>query len=290
MPPPDPSRLIGAAAAALRPTAGILAAIGLWWTTITVLHIDDTLAASPPQVAAAYLRQPGYLLRNAATTLTEITVGYTIAVTLGLLLGAALAASRRVEDIVMPAVVAFNAVPKIAFAPLLIVWMGFTPAPKIAMAALVSFWPITLATTTGLTSTPTELVQLARALTATRLQTLTRIQLPAALPHIFTGLKTAMPLAVIGALVAELAGTDAGLGYIIQTAGTDTATAFAAIGLLALISLTLFALLNLAQRHLLPWDPVPTLGAPPRCTRWSPGPHPGTADHTDDDPANVERR
>jgi len=121
------------------------------------------------------------------------------------------------------------------------------------MAALVSFWPITLATTTGLSTTPTELVQLARVLTATRLQTLTRIRLPAALPHIFTGLKTAMPLAVIGALVAELAGTDAGLGYIIQTAGTDTATAFAAIGLLALISLTLFALLNLTQRHLLPW-------------------------------------
>jgi NitT/TauT family transport system permease protein len=187
-----------------------------------------------------------------------VAAGYGIAITVGLTTGAMLAASRTLADTVMPAIVAFNAIPKIAFAPLLIVWMGFNPAPKIAMAALISFFPIALAITTGLTGTPTELVDLAHVLTATRTQTLLRIRLPAALPHIFVGLKTGMPLAVIGALVGELAGTDRGLGFVIQTAGTDTATAFAAIGLLAAISVTLFAALTFTQRLLLPWATATT--------------------------------
>jgi NitT/TauT family transport system permease protein len=237
----------------LRPVAGLVAAVGLWWAVVAVLRIDSTLAATPPQVAAAFTRQPGYLLSNAAVTLTEVAAGYSIAITLGLSAGAVLAASRTLEDTVIPAVVAFNAIPKVAFAPLLIVWMGFSLAPKIAMAALISFFPITLATLAGLTGTPGDLIALARSLTASRWQTLLRIRLPAALPHIFVGLKTAMPLAVIGALVGELAGTDRGLGFIIATAGTDTATAFAAIGLLAAISTTLFAALTGTQRLLLPW-------------------------------------
>lgn len=240
-------------AALMLPAAGITSLIGLWWAAVIVLGIESYLAPTPPQVLAALTAEPGYLLDNAATTLTEVAAGYTLTVALAGLAGAILGISRRIERAVMPALVAVNAVPKLAFAPLLLAWMGFGTTPKIVMVVLICFFPIVLAVTTGLTETPAELIELARSIPATRWQTLTRIRIPAALPHIFTGLKTAMPLAVIGALVAELSGATAGLGYVITTAGADTATAFAAITLLATISVTLFYLLTAIERLLLPW-------------------------------------
>jgi NitT/TauT family transport system permease protein len=120
------------------------------------------------------------------------------------------------------------------------------------------FFPIVLATATGLTRTPAELVELTRALSASRWQAFAKIRLPAALPQVFVGLKVAMPLAVIGALVGELFGSTAGLGFVIQTAGADTALSFAAIVLLALMSIVLFYVLVAVERLLVPWIPETT--------------------------------
>jgi NitT/TauT family transport system permease protein len=204
-------------------------------------------------VVSAFNRLPGYLLENAWVTLLETLQGFGLTVLVATAIGAILASSRIVEQAMYPILVALNAVPKLAFAPLLIIWMGFGSGPKVVMVSLMCFFPIVLATATGLTSMPTELVDLARSLSASRWQTLVKVRFRAALPQIFVGIKTAMPLAVIGALVGELFGSTAGLGFVIQNAGADTAIAFAAIALLAGMSIVLFYLLVVAERLLLPW-------------------------------------
>lgn len=227
--------------------------IAAWWAAIVLLHIESYLAPTPPQVLSALGTSTGYLVSNAVTTLLEVVQGYLIAVGVGLGVGGLLATSGALERAFMPSIVAVNAVPKLAFAPLLLVWMGFGQGPKVVMVVLLCTFPILLACVAGLTRTPAEMIELARSLPATRRQILLRFRLPAALPQIFVGLKTAMPLAVIGALVGELAGATGGLGFVIQNAGADTGIAFAAITLLALLSVGLFYLLVLGERLLLPW-------------------------------------
>jgi NitT/TauT family transport system permease protein len=154
-----------------------------------------------------------------------------------------------------PWLVAFNAIPKVAFAPLLIIWLDLPTKPRIAMVVLICFFPIVLATVTGLTKTPAELVELGRSLDASRWQTFVKIRFPYALPQIFVGLKVAMPLAVIGAVIGEFAGGRLGLGQVIAQAGGagNTALAFAAITVLAVMSIVLFYALVLLERLLLPW-------------------------------------
>ncbi|WP_305790131.1 ABC transporter permease [Symbioplanes lichenis] len=233
--------------------AGGAALILAWWLTVVALRIESYLVPAPPAVVGAFRRHPGDLLSAAGVTLWETVQGFALAAAAGILLGTALAASDWVARAMYPALVALNAVPKLAFAPLLLVWLGFGAGPKVVLAALMAFFPIVLATATGLGTTPADLVELARSLTASRLQTFWRVRGPAALPHIFVGLKTAMPLAVIGALVGELFGATAGLGFLIQNAGADTALAFAAITLLAALSIALFSLLVAIEHRLAPW-------------------------------------
>lgn len=240
------------------PVGGAVATVGLWWLVIIAFGIESYVAPTPPEVAAAFGRMPGYLLENAWVTLVETLLGFAITIVAGALVGAVLAGSRSVERAFMPTLVALNAVPKLAFATLLIVWMGYGRGPKVVMVILMCFFPIVLATATGLTRTPAELVELTRALSASRWQAFAKIRLPAALPQVFVGLKVAMPLAVIGALVGELFGSTAGLGFVIQTAGADTALSFAAIVLLALMSIVLFYVLVAVERLLVPWIPETT--------------------------------
>jgi len=235
------------------PVLGVTASVGLWWLAMIVFGIESYLAPTPPEVVAAFGRLPGYLLTNAGVTFLETVQGFAITTGIGLIVGGVLAGSRTLEQAFMPTLVALNAVPKLAFAPLLVVWMGFGQGPKVVMVVLLCFFPIVLSVATGLTRTPADLAELARSLCASRWQEFIRVRLPAALPQIFVGLKVAMPLAVIGALVGELSGATEGLGFVIQNAGADTATAFAAIVLLALMSVALFYALVVAERLLLPW-------------------------------------
>jgi NitT/TauT family transport system permease protein len=235
------------------PIFGTLATVLLWWLVVEVFDIQSYIVPTPREVAAAFFRLPGYLLRNAWITLQETLLGFVLTVVTGMVIGTVLATSRLVEQALYPVLVALNAVPKLAFAPLLIVWMGFGPGPKVLMVFLMCFFPVVLATCTGLTSTPADLVELARSLSASRWQTFVKVRLKSALPQIFVGFKTAMPLAVIGALVGELFGATAGLGFVIQNTGPDTALAFAATALLALMSILLFYTLVATERLMLPW-------------------------------------
>jgi NitT/TauT family transport system permease protein len=235
------------------PLLGTVGAVLLWWLAIVVFRLESYIIPTPRAVASAFSRMPGYLFQNALVTLQETVIGFALTVAVGMLIGVALASSHLVEQATYPVLVALNAVPKLAFAPLLVIWMGFGHAPKVVMVGLMCFFPVVLATVAGLTSTPADLAELARSLSASRWQTFVKVRLKSALPQIFIGLKTAMPLAVIGALVGELFGATEGLGFVIQNVGPDTALAYAAIALLALMSIVLFYLLVVVERLMLPW-------------------------------------
>jgi NitT/TauT family transport system permease protein len=235
------------------PVAGGLVALGGWWAVTRLPAVPPVLLPGPDAVAAAFVRLPGYLAGNLWVTFLETVQGFGLATGLGLALGAGLASSRRLARAAYPPLVALQAVPKLALAPLLVVALGFGTAPKVVMVVLMCLFPIVLATASGLTGTAAELVELARSLCASRWQTLIRLRMPYALPQIFVGLKTAMPLAVIGAVVGELFGATAGLGFVIRTAGSDTPQVYAALTLLGAMSIALFSGLVGAERWLVPW-------------------------------------
>jgi len=237
------------------PVLGLVTVVGAWALAAAVLDVPEIILPSPAAVLDAFLRVPGYLLDEAMGTLLVIVLGFALAVGAGLVIGVAIAASRIVELMFAPLLVAFNAVPKVALAPLLVVWMGFGSQPKVVMALLVCFFPVVLSVASGLTSTPVELVELARSLRASRVQTFLRFRFPSALPQIFVGLKVAMPLAAIGAVIGEFQAGESGLGYLIVQAGGvgDTATAWAAIILIGLTSILFYSGLVLLERFTLPW-------------------------------------
>ncbi|MEE6309674.1 ABC transporter permease [Plantactinospora veratri] len=237
------------------PVLGGALAIGLWWLTTELFDISTFFLPAPPDVVDAFLRLPGYLLAETWVTLLETVVGFGIAASAGLLVALLLAASRVVERMTMPLMAAVNAVPKVALAPLLLVWMGFGPEPKIVMVILVCFFPIVVATMSGLTSTPSDLRELVHSLSASWWQTFVKVRLSWALPQIFVGLKVAISLAIIGAIIGEVVNPDRGLGAVIVNSGNsaDTPLAFAALTLLALMGALLFYLVVAVERLVVPW-------------------------------------
>jgi NitT/TauT family transport system permease protein len=237
------------------PVLGLAAAIGLWWAATQVFAINSIILPAPPEVVTAFTALRAYLLEQTWQTALSTLLGFALSAVVGVLIGLAIAAWRPFERMFSPLLVAFNAVPKVALAPLMLIWFGYGQTPILAMAFMVCFFPIVLSTATGLTTTPADLADLVRSLDASRLQTFRTVRLPAALPQIFVGLKVAMPLAVIGVVVGEMQYGESGLGTIIvQTSGQgDTATAFAAIVLLSLVSIVLYYALVAAERLLLPW-------------------------------------
>ncbi len=237
------------------PILGLAAAIGLWWSATRAFAINSIILPSPPEVTTAFAAMQSYLLAQTWSTTVATLLGFAMSTVVGVLIGVAIAAWRPFERMFSPLLVAFNAVPKVALAPLMLIWFGYGQTPILAMAFMVCFFPIVLSTATGLTTTPADLAELVRSLDASRLQAFRTVRLPAALPQIFVGLKVAMPLAVIGVVVGEMQYGETGLGtVIVQTSGQgDTATAFAAIVLLALISIVLYYALVALERLLLPW-------------------------------------
>jgi NitT/TauT family transport system permease protein len=237
------------------PLLGLALAIAAWWAVTAVLDIQSFILPTPAEVVSAFTALHGELLKQTWSTAVSTVVGFGISVVVGALLGIAIAAWRPFERMFQPLLVAFNAVPKVALAPLVLIWFGYGRTPVLAMAFMVCFFPIVLSTATGLTSTPADLAELARSMNASWSQTFRRVRLPAALPQIFVGLKVGLPLAVIGVVVGEMQFGGTGLGMVIvQTSGqADTASAFAAIALLSVVSIVLYYALVLLERITLPW-------------------------------------
>ncbi len=240
------------------PALGMVVVIAVWWLATVVFSIEEFLLPSPGDVLAAFREYPGYLLDQTVVTLLETVAGFGLSIVVGVPIALLIVISTLLERTIYPPLLALNAVPKIAVAPVFVVWMGFGPLPKVLLVFLVCFFPVVISTASGMKSTPTEFVELMRSLDCTRRQEFFKLRLQYALPQIFVGLKTAISLAVIGAVIAEFVGASAGLGFVIVSsgAGADTALAFAAMALLGVMSIVLFYGLEFLERRLLPWARV----------------------------------
>jgi NitT/TauT family transport system permease protein len=196
------------------------------------------------------------LLRESIPTTIEIWLGFFIAFGAGFLIAIPIAYSRLVEETVFPILVAFQVVPKVALAPLFLIWLGFGMVPKVAVAALIAFFPIVVNTVTGLRSVEQEMVQWMRTLGAKPWEIFFRLSLPWALPYIMAALKVSIGLAVVGAVVGEFIGTDRGLGYIIlrSTSELNTPVLFGALITISLIGIISYAIVTAVEKVLLSWQ------------------------------------
>jgi NitT/TauT family transport system permease protein len=241
------------------PLVGTLLLLAAWWVVKVVTGWNEFILPSPVDVVTTIVEKWDIMIDNTWITIWETVGGFLLAVVIGVPIGVALAYSWVFDRMFSPILFGVNAVPKIAVAPLLVIWMGFGVLPKIVMVVLLCFFPIVLSTAAGIKSTPVELRELIRSLEASAWQAFRKVRLPSAFPHLFVGLKLAISLAVIGSVIGEFVGATKGLGYLIVISGgtADTSLAFAALVFLALISIALFYLLTALEGWLVPWAEEP---------------------------------
>jgi putative hydroxymethylpyrimidine transport system permease protein len=247
----------------LPPLAVIAALLGLWelaarWELIAdALSIEPFLVPAPSDVAESLWTDRELLAENAWVTVQEVLLGFAIAVAAGVAFAVALHLSEVLRRAFYPLLMASQTVPVIAIAPILVVWLGFGIGPKLAIIALVCFFPITVNTLDGLRSVDPELPRMMRTLDASRAQILRRVEIPAALPFLFSGAKIAAVISVIGAVFGEWSGADEGLGHLILVAQgqVQTARVFAAVAVLSALAIALFGLLALLERRYGWWLP-----------------------------------
>jgi putative hydroxymethylpyrimidine transport system permease protein len=227
-----------------------------WQGAASLESVDDLTLASPGETWDALRDDWSLLIDNAAVTLVEVLLGLAIAVALGAGFAVGMHLVRPLRDAAYPLLVGSQAVPIVVLAPLLVLAFGYGIGPKLAIVALICFFPITVNLLDGLRSAPPELLKLMRSMGASRLRTLRTVELPAALPALFSGLKVAATVAVIGAVFGEWAGADEGLGRLVLLANNQLQTprVYAGIVLLTLMAIALFALVALIERVALPWN------------------------------------
>ena len=236
----------------------IVTVLGVWETAVRVFEIPSYILPAPTHVFAALWRgiQSGIYVTHIGVTLTETFLGFILGTALAFILGTGVALSRRVEYFLYPFIVMFQAMPKVALAPLIVVWFGLGLTSKVINAALVAFFPLMVNTIVGLRSADEDRVNLLRSLAASRFQIFWMLQLPNALPYIFAGLEIAMIFALIGAIVAEFVGSEKGLGMLIQSMNfnMDVAGQFSVLFILSLIGLFLNGMITGLRRRVLFWD------------------------------------
>jgi ABC-type nitrate/sulfonate/bicarbonate transport system permease component len=232
-----------------------LLVVGAWQLYTVVSGISPLLLPSPWEVARSVVANAGLFTDNAVVTLQEILIGFGLGVAAGVALGVLLTYSRVAERAVYPWLVASQMVPIVAVAPILVVWFGFTIVPKVVVVALVCFFPVVVNTVDGLKAVDPEMVRLMRTLGMSRPRIMRSVRIPSALPSIFSGLKVAMALSVIGAVFGEWVGASEGLGYLMLALNNQLATVdlFAAVLVLSLMGIALFFLVGVVERLVIPW-------------------------------------
>jgi NitT/TauT family transport system permease protein len=239
----------------LLPTALLASIIVIWELAARFTDVPQYILPAPTAIAGRLVRSWSLLVDHSIVTLTEIVIGFFVGVALGLGLAIPIAYSALVRNTLYPLIVASQAVPKIAIAPLLVLWLGFDIWPKIVVTALMVFFPVTVTAAEGFSSVDRNLLDLLRSVHANPAQIFFKVRFPHALPQIFAGLKIGITLAVVGAVVGEWVGADSGLGYLLVYANTllDSTLLFAALFLLIVIGVVLFVLVGVLERLLLPW-------------------------------------
>jgi ABC-type nitrate/sulfonate/bicarbonate transport system permease component len=237
------------------PAALLVLALLAWEIAARAGWVEDYLLPAPTEVARALVEDRRLLLEDAWVTAQEVLLGFALAVAAGVAIAVLLHLSEIARRAVYPLVVASQAVPIVVIAPILVIWFGFGMTPKLIVIALICFFPIVVNTLDGLRAVDPAQVKMLRTLGAGRWATLRRLELPAALPSLFSGAKIAVAVAVIGAVFGELVGSDAGLGHAIQVGMAQllTARVFAAVAILSAMAIALFALLSALERLAVPW-------------------------------------
>jgi NitT/TauT family transport system permease protein len=239
----------------LMPSVGIIVLFVIWQLVTTAFSIPDYLLPQPIAVVQRIARDWVQILDAARYTLFEILVGFAASIVIGVPLAFVIVLSKTLERIVMPMTVASQAIPKVAIAPILVVWLGFGLLPKIAISFLIAFFPIVVSTVTGLKSVELEMIDLVKSMGAGTTKIMLRVRAPAALPHMFAGFKVAICLSVVGAIVGEFVGSDHGLGYLLLTAtGTlDGPLVWSALIILIAIGVTLYMIVAKIERMTIRW-------------------------------------
>jgi putative hydroxymethylpyrimidine transport system permease protein len=241
------------------PAALIALLIGGWELLATLGHVENYLLPAPSEVATALWNDRDLLAPDAWVTAREVLLGLALALVIGVAIAIVLHLSPVLRRAAYPLVVASQAIPVVVIAPILVIWFGFGITPKLIVIALICFFPVVVNTLDGLEGVDGDQVKMMRTLGASRLDLLRRLELPSALPFLFSGAKVAVAVAVIGAVFGELVGSDAGLGHAIQvgTAQLETARVFAAVLILSMMAIALFGLVALAERWAVPWARAP---------------------------------
>ncbi len=256
-----------------RPYAGRLAALGMWmrkrvgalvvfvvlfalWeSSVWIFGVKEYLLPPPSTVWREFMKRYDIVMGGAWVTTREIIAGYLLAIVVSIPLALTVAYSRFMEEAVYPAVVFLQIIPKIAIAPLFIIWFGFGFAPKLLVVFLLCFFPIVVSSIAGFKSVDPEIMDFARTTGASGWKMFAKIRLPQALPDIFTGLKVGAALSATAAVVAEFVASDRGLGYLLlqYNGNLETPMVFAVIVLLSLIGLVVYYIVEILERFVIPW-------------------------------------
>ncbi len=239
----------------LAPVIGVLAFLLVWEAATRLLRVPIYLLPPPSEIFRVFYANLSKILMHGWITTYEMWLGYILAVVVAVPLAIGITTYRRFDALVTPTLLFFQVVPKIAIAPLFLVWFGIGTTPKVLVAFLISFFPIVIDTAVGLRSVAPEMIDLAKSMGATRMQIFTQFRLPTSLPYLFSGLKVAATLAVAGAVVGEFVGADKGLGYLLLVTNSNMQTAlmFATIVALTIIGLVFFYVIELLESLLIPW-------------------------------------
>jgi NitT/TauT family transport system permease protein len=242
------------------PALTLAGAIVVWELASRLFRIPKFIMPAPLEILGEGWQWRYRFIEHTWVTLYETLGGFALSIVVGVPLAVLIVYSPWCKRALYPLIVLTQSVPKIAVAPVLLLMLGHGEIPKVFVAFLVAFFPVVVDTATGLAATPPELLDLSRSYRASAFKTFLKVRFPMALPFFFSGLKVAITLAVIGAVVGEFVGSDKGLGYVILSATSywKTELAFSAIILLALIAIVLFGAVCLVERLVCPWlTPTP---------------------------------
>ncbi len=233
-----------------------LAILALWQIAVVMLKIPEAILPTPVRIFDTMVERSDLLLQHTWPTALQCIYGFLLAVVVGVGLGVLLAFSRLFRTGVYPLVIAFQVVPKVALAPLFIVWFGLGTTSRVLLAFVIAFFPMVVNTFAGIQSTDPVMIRMARSFSASRWTIFSKIEFPTALPYIFSGLKIGITFAVIGIIVAEFVTAQEGLGYLIvfSEGNVDTPMLMAAIFVLSVVGVILYALIVLLEKLVIRWD------------------------------------
>jgi NitT/TauT family transport system permease protein len=233
----------------------MVAVVIAWAAVVRIFDIPDYLLPAPQAVVARMVKDWPLLWKHGIYTLFSVLTGFLASIAIAVPIAFVIVINRSTERAVMPFLVMSQTIPKVAIAPILVVWLGFGILPKIAIVFLISFFPIVVSTVVGLKSVETDMIDLVRSMGARTGKIMLRVRAPAALPQMFAGFKIAVCLAVVGAIVGEFVGSDRGLGFLLLTStGTlDGTLVWSALFVLVAMGVALFAIVSKLERLAIPW-------------------------------------